>query len=251
MTNLVKPNRPNSALTIGGFNQEQTELIKNHLMSKGKNDPPPTDDELILYGTVCQRLNLDPFSKQIYAIKRKGKWSFQVSIDGLRAIADRSGQYAGSDEPLFDEGITEWESMSKNRKNPMIAKVTIWKMVQGQRCPFVGIAKWSESVQSFIDFDTKQKKMAETWENMPYTMLAKCAESQALRKAFPQVMQAETQIEQIEDDSWRIDGYQWGVSQGVDPSLANEIMAIASSKENLHQRMRAAIPATVNAIATK
>lgn len=244
--NLVKPTHPNNApLTIGGFNQEQTELIKNHLMARGKDAPPPTNDDLALYGTVCQRLGLDPFSKQIYAIQRKGKWTYQISIDGLRAIADRSGQYAGSDEPLFDEGLTEWECISKNRNQPNIAKVTVWKMVQGQRCPFVGIAKWSESAQSFYDTKSNQKQLSETWATMPFSMLAKCAESQSLRKAFPQVMQSETQIEQIEDDSWRIDGYQWGVSQGVSPTVANQIMAIASSPENLNQRMKSAIPITV------
>ena len=45
----------------------------------------------------------------------------------------------------------------------------------------------------------------------------------------------------IEDDSWRITGYEWAVKQGLDPNTAQEIISVASSKENLYQRLRSAI----------
>jgi len=161
------------------FGKHQIDLIKNTLMV-AKDAQPPSDDELGLFLAICDRMALDPCAKQIYPVFRKGKWTVQIGIDGLRAIADRTGQYAGSDEPLFDEGLSVFEFEHSGRKLPTVCKVTVWKIVSGVRCPFVGVARYSEFVQTF------QGKVAKTWDEMPLNQLAKCAESQALRKAFPQ-----------------------------------------------------------------
>lgn len=169
--------------TANHFNPEQTRLIKRTIMS-GKTEP--TDNDLALFGLICQRTGLDPFSKQIYAIERSGKWTFQISIDGLRAIADRTGTYAGSDEPLYDEGIDLYQFEMEGRKLPTVCKVTVWKIVQGIRCPFTGVARFSE-------FEQKPYANGKPglWQEKPCHMMAVRAESQALRKAFPQVAQVE------------------------------------------------------------
>ncbi|WP_449283758.1 recombinase RecT, partial [Leucobacter sp.] len=41
----------------------------------------------------CARTQLDPVARQIYCIKRGNKWGVQVSIDGARLVAERSGDY--------------------------------------------------------------------------------------------------------------------------------------------------------------
>jgi len=213
--------------TINHFSPEQVALIKSTIMH-GKT--PATDNEVALFLMICKRTDLDPFSKQIYAIERGGKWSIQIGVDGLRAIAERSGGYAGSDEPLFDEGLDAFAFEESGRKAPKICKVTVWKMVAGQRCPFVGIARYSEFCQVY------NGKPSGLWEKMPATMLAKCAESQALRKAFPQCnsvasgLDAET-IQPAEDDDWRVSGYNWAVSQGMAPELAADYANNAKSKK--------------------
>jgi phage recombination protein Bet len=234
-----------SAITkTAHFSPEQISLLKSHLMASGKDAPPPSDADLQLYGMVCQRLELDPFSKQIYAIQRKGKWTFQISIDGLRAIADRTGQYAGSDEPLFDEGLTQFEAEQKGRAVPSVCKVTVYKIVQGHKCSFVGIAKYSEFAQSFYDAKSGQQKAGEMWGKMPYTMLSKCAESQALRKAFPQVVQVERDAnaqvidtETIAED-WRTAAANWALSQGLDPETAYDVAEVSTSKQNFMDRVK-------------
>jgi phage recombination protein Bet len=226
-----------SAITIHGFNQEQIGLIKSTIMA-GKSTP--SDNDLALFGTICQRAGLDPFAKQIYAIERAGKWTFQVSIDGLRAIADRTGLYAGSDEPLFDEGLDLFEFETSGRATPTVCKVTVYKLVGGQRCPFVGVAKYSEFCQSY------NGKPSGLWATMPCNMLAKSAESQALRKAFPQCNETSSTVEAVEvetvTDDWRIKGYEWGISQGVDTETARGICNIAKDKNDLLQRLKSAIP---------
>jgi phage recombination protein Bet len=228
---------PNLA-TIQHFSADQVALIKQTIMA-GKSTP--TDNDLALFGMICQRSGLDPFAKQIYAIERKGKWTFQISIDGLRAIADRTGQYAGSDEPLYDEGLDLFAFEQSGRKLPTICKVTVWKMVGGQRCPFVGIAKYSEFLQSY------DGKPSGLWATMPLNMLAVRAESQALRKAFPQcnsvasAVDAEA-IQPAEDDDWRVSGYNWAVSQGLDPNVAANIVNQAVSKEHLFKAIKQVLP---------
>lgn len=126
-----------------------------------------------LFVAVCNRTGLDPFAKQIWFIERGGKWNWQTSIDGYRLIADRTGNYAGSDDPVFTE--PPGQAPYDKGAHPFSATVTVWKIVQGQRCPFTATVRWAEYNQP----------NSPTWNRMPYLMLSKCAESLALRKAFP------------------------------------------------------------------
>lgn len=128
-----------------------------------------TPDELRLFLYTARRAGLDPLAKQIYYIRRKGRGTVQVAIDGLRLIADRTSRYAGGDAAEF-LGTTE-------EGFPQIARVTIYKMVGGVRCPFSASARWQEYYPG--------DEQGFTWRKMPHTMLAKCAEALALRRAFP------------------------------------------------------------------
>lgn len=165
MTNLVST--ANNLLT---FSPEQVDLIKR-TVAKGA-----TDDELKLFLYQCQRTGLDPFSRQIYFVKYGDKVTIITAIDGYRTIAERTGKYAGSDDPNFYEVETEIAAQPANRNFPRKATVTVYKMVEGQRCPFTATARWEE-------YYPKQNRFK--WDQMPHMMLAKCAEALALRKAFP------------------------------------------------------------------
>lgn len=143
------------------FPQEQVELIKRTLAVGA------TDDELKLFLHQCKRTGLDPLSRQIYFMKRGGKVTIQTSIDGFRAIAERSGDYAGQDEPVWGKDGED-----------AFCKVTVYRFRGDTRYPAaVGVAFWKEYVpQAGQDF---------MWKKMPRTMLAKVAEALALRKAYP------------------------------------------------------------------
>jgi phage recombination protein Bet len=144
---------------------EQTQLISTTIA------PGCSGDELRLFAYACQRTGLDPFSKQIYAIKRGGKMTIQAGIDGLRSIAERTGQLDGS-ETLWcgDDGV--WTDVWLGSKPPAAAKTTIWR--KGSSHPFTGVAR-------FADYNAGQG----LWSKMGATMIAKCSEALALRKAFP------------------------------------------------------------------
>jgi phage recombination protein Bet len=152
-----------STLTL--WTPEQTQLISTTIA------PGCSNDELRLFAYACQRTGLDPFSRQIYAIRRAGKMTIQAGIDGLRSIAERTGQLDGS-ETLWcgDDGV--WTDVWLGSKPPAAAKTTIWRKGAGH--PFTGVAR-------FQDYNAGQG----LWTKMGATMIAKCSEALALRKAFP------------------------------------------------------------------
>jgi len=154
-----------------GLSAERIELIKRTI-AKGA-----TDDELVLFVSRCNQTGLDPFADQIYAIKRWDADSktevmkIQVSIHGLRLVADRTGDYAPGADTLFkyDEG-----------GQLVSATAYVMKWVRGEWHEVACTVMYSEYVARKRDGSPTHM-----WASKPHVMLGKCGESAALRKAFP------------------------------------------------------------------
>lgn len=147
--------------------------------------------ELAMFLKACRTLALDPILRQAHWIRRKsreqlgGVWqdvwkgALQVGIDGYRSLADRQGNYAGS-EPARFLGYIEITYKERKLLVPEKAQVVCWKIVQGHKAAFTGEARWDEfypgEAQGFM------------WIKMPHHMLSKCAEGQALRKGWPALL---------------------------------------------------------------
>lgn len=156
------------------FDREKVNLLKATVMPK-----ETTDAELDLFLHVCKRTGLDPFAKQIYAIRRKGKLTIQTAIDGFRLIAERTNRYAGQLGPYWCGADGQWSDIWLQKDYPFAARVGVLRV--GFVEPVFAVARW-------MDFAPKDMSDAGAtmWRNMGPHQLAKCAEAQALRRAFPQ-----------------------------------------------------------------
>lgn len=213
--------------TQGGFSLEQIDLIKKQI-AKGASD-----DELKMFMAQCKRTNLDPFARQIYCIQRKkknkdGTWeSFmttQVSIDGFRLIAERSGKYAGQIGPLWCDKDGDWKEVWLKKHPPAAAKVGVLRADFKE--PLWGVAAWDSYAQA-----------NPMWEKMPDVMLAKVAEALALRKAFPQDLSGLYTSEEMDQAANEV--------KDVTPREAKPVMA--APKPSLEDALLDPIPQLLSA----
>lgn len=152
------------------FNEEQLALVRT-TVAKGT-----TPDQFKLFIEVCKHYGLNPFARQIYAVVRQGQMTIQTSIDGYRLLAERSGKYAGQIGPQWCGKEGQWVDVWLADEPPVAARIGVLRKDFAQ--PVWGVAKYKSYMQP----------SSPLWAKMPDTMLAKCAESLALRKAFPAEM---------------------------------------------------------------
>jgi phage recombination protein Bet len=166
--------RADLAANDGGplrFSPEQERMIRDTCANGASSD------EFAVLLEIARVRRLNPLLRQIHFVKRWDKnknrhvWSAQISIDGMRAVAQRTGRYNGQDEPEYgpcnSKGFPEWAKVRVYRKD--------WDR------PAVGLVFWREYVQT-----NKDGHPTSFWSDMPMNQLAKCAEAHAFRKAFPE-----------------------------------------------------------------
>lgn len=136
---------------------ENTQLIRD-MFAKGC-----TDNEFGVFMELANKYQLDPFSKQIWAVKY-GNNPAQIFAgrDGYLAIAHRSGQFDGlqSEVSINDKGELE------------TATAEVWRR------------DMSHSFKVTVSYKEYNSSTNPVWQSKPRTMLCKVAEAQALRKAF-------------------------------------------------------------------
>ncbi len=159
-----------------------------------------TPDSIALVLNYCKANKLDVFKKCVHIVpiwdknKKKMVETIWPGIGLLRTVASRTGVYAGRDATVFGELMTTswphyiWKDKKKVEMPdvkvtyPEFAQITVYKIVKGVRCAFVGPNVYWEEI--FAGYSSGAPNMM--WQKRPKGQLDKCAEAAALRPAFPE-----------------------------------------------------------------
>lgn len=179
-----------TALTL--YEGKQLDLIRRTV---AKDCDPAEFDQFI---HICKAVRLDPLRRQVYAFvfqkdkPDKRRMSIVTGIDGYRAISARTGNYRPDNRP---PRITYDDAEKNPDTNPLgivKAEVSVFQFAHGEWHEVVGEAYWSEyaPIKEVWENGRPTGKFAldkakDSWRKMGRTMIAKCAEAQGHRRAWP------------------------------------------------------------------
>ncbi len=160
--------------------------------------PGAREESIIMAVDYCTSRGLDILLKPVHLVPmsikdaKTNKSNFRdVVMPGIglyRIQADRSQTYAGADEPEFGPTVTA-NLGGGDVSYPEWCKYTVHKLVGNNIVAFSAKEYWIENYAT-AGRDTQAPNAM--WKKRPFAQLAKCAEAQALRKAWPDIGQAPT-----------------------------------------------------------
>jgi phage recombination protein Bet len=191
MNNIVAVNTSNE------IDQHIWSALKNSLYTGAK------DESIKMVLDYCKAAKLDPMQKPVHIVPMNvknsltGRYEYKdIVMPGVglyRIQAARSNQYAGVSEPEFGEDIT-CNLGGIEITYPKWCKVTVKKLVNNTIVEFTAKEYWLENYATKKDTPTPNSM----WQKRPYGQIAKCAEAQALRKAFPEIISQHVTAEEME-----------------------------------------------------
>jgi phage recombination protein Bet len=164
---------------------EVMRVLENSLYPGAK----PASIQLVL--SYCKMNGLDPLLKPVHIVPTsvkvgpdKYEWRdvLMPGIADYRIKAARSGDYVGKSEPDFGPDVTE-DIAGVRVTYPQWCRVSVQRFVRGEVRAFTAREYWLEN---YATAGAKTEAPNRMWRKRPYGQLAKCAEAQALRMAFPE-----------------------------------------------------------------
>jgi phage recombination protein Bet len=163
--------------------------------------PGAQRESIKLVMAYCRARGLDPLQKVVHIVpmrvKRGDNWQWKdVIMQGIplyRIQASRTGEYAGLSEPTFGPDVTE-RLGNVDVTYPRWCKVTAYRWNNGATRSYTALEYWRENYATAKDSNAPNAM----WSRRPYGQLAKCAEAQVLRKAFPEETSGAPTAEEME-----------------------------------------------------
>ncbi len=158
-----------------------------------------TPEGVILAVRYCQARSLDVMKRPVHVVSM---WSTALGryvetvwpgIAEVQITAARTGLWAGLDSPRFGPELTKtftgtikrddkWTEVAVTVTFPEWAETTVYRMVNGVRCPFSEMVFWEETYAR----QGRAEVPNEMWQKRPKGQLLKCAKAASLRAAFPE-----------------------------------------------------------------
>lgn len=148
------------------------EIVRNYLVN---GDPTKvTDQEIMMFLTLCKYQKLNPFLREAYLIKYGNKMTIVTGKETFLKRAVKNPNYQGHRTGITEDGQTAWAEV----------------YVQGYEVPIKCEVDYQEYVGTKDEYKngkpTGRKIPNQMWSEKPRTMLKKVALVQALREAFPE-----------------------------------------------------------------
>src|SRR5882724_4586582 len=160
-----------------------------------------TPEAIAMAVDYCRVRGLDIFKKPVHIVPM---WNSSLGrevetiwpgINEIQITAARTGQWAGMDVPVWGElwkreftGRRKikgnWEDVQVDVEFPSWCSVTVYRMLNGQRCPFTEPVYWLEAYSRAGGANSELP--TDMWVKRPHGQLHKVAKAAALRAAFPE-----------------------------------------------------------------
>lgn len=181
----------------------------------------------------CRATGRDPMKKPIHivpmyvrdAVSGQGGMRdvLMPGISAYRTDAATTGEYAGKSEPEFGPETTR-DFDGVRVTFPLWCKVTVYRLVNREARPFPSKEYWVENYAT----GKEKKGVNDMWRKRPYAQLAKCAESQALRMAFPEETGNTNTAEEMEGKTY----------EGMTVEAATPLQSVSASRPALLEHPR-------------
>lgn len=157
-----------------------------------------TAEAIVLALAYCKAKNYDPMKRAVHIVPvynssiKKMVETVWPGINSILTDAARTGKFAGTEPPVYGKDVTrtfrEFNEDGTVKREvevtfPAWCRVTVYRMVSGTRCPFVGEVFWEEAYAKSSRWSEVPNEM---WSKRTRGQLAKCAQAAALRLAFPE-----------------------------------------------------------------
>ena len=164
--------------------------------------PGARPESIALVLSYCRVNGMDPLLKPVHivptSVKTPSGWTTRdVLMPGIadyRIKASRTGEYVGKSEPEFGpDVVTELGGVKVTY--PQWCRITVSRWVKDGVREFPAKEYWLENYATAARDSEAPNRM---WRKRPYGQLAKCAEAQALRMAFPEFSGGQPTAEEME-----------------------------------------------------